>query len=63
MGAESERVRKFGKLDEDDNGAGLGASHQARSTGVVADAILRQHGAVVSMGDVRRAGIPSGGNP
>jgi hypothetical protein len=35
-----------------ENGAGLGASHQTGWTGIVADAILRSHGAVESIGGV-----------
>jgi hypothetical protein len=61
MGAESERVKSFGNLEDglfneyfhSDNG-GLGASHQTGWTGIVADAILRFHGAVESIGDVLR---------
>ena len=44
----------FNEYFHGDNGAGLGASHQTGWTGVVADAIRRQHGAVVSVGDVLR---------
>jgi Glycosyl hydrolase family 63 C-terminal domain len=37
-----------------DNGAGLGASHQTGWTGLVADLVRRNHGAVPALGDVLR---------
>ena len=50
-----------------DNAAGLGATHQTGWTGIVADVIRRQHGAVPSIGDVIRmlgerpsTGMPAG---
>jgi hypothetical protein len=47
----------FNEYFHGDNGAGLGASHQTGWTGVVADAIRRQHGAVASVGDVLRGDL------
>ena len=47
----------FNEYFHGDNGAGLGASHQTGWTGVVADPIRRQHGAVVSVGDVLRGDL------
>jgi hypothetical protein len=44
----------FNEYFHGDNGAGLGASHQTGWTGVVADLIRRQHGTVLSIGDVLR---------
>ena len=44
----------FNEYFHGDNGAGLGASHQTGWTGIVADAVLRVHGAVESIGDVLR---------
>ncbi len=44
----------FNEYFHGDNGAGLGASHQTGWTGIVADAILRSHGAVEPLGDVIR---------
>jgi Mannosylglycerate hydrolase MGH1-like glycoside hydrolase domain len=44
----------FNEYFHGDNGAGLGASHQTGWTGIVADAILRFHGAVGSVGDAVR---------
>ena len=44
----------FNEYFHGDNGAGLGASHQTGWTGIVADAILRRHGAVEPLGDVIR---------
>ena len=44
----------FNEYFHGDNGAGLGASHQTGWTGIVADAILRCHGAVEPLGDVIR---------
>jgi hypothetical protein len=41
-----------------DNGAGLGASHQTRWTGPIADVIRRRHGAVGSAGDMIRGLAP-----
>jgi hypothetical protein len=45
----------FSEYFHGDNGAGLGAAHQTGWTGLVADLIRRQHGAVPSIGDVLRA--------
>jgi hypothetical protein len=45
----------FSEYFHGDNGAGLGAAHQTGWTGVVADLIRRQHGAVSSIGDTLRA--------
>jgi hypothetical protein len=45
----------FSEYFHGDNGAGLGAAHQTGWTGVVADLIRRQHGAVSSIGDALRA--------
>jgi hypothetical protein len=50
----------FNEYFHGDNGAGLGASHQTGWTGIVADAIRRQHGAVESIGDVLRSGMALG---
>jgi hypothetical protein len=69
MGAESERVAGFGRLQHDpawkdnivfseyfhgDNAAGIGAAHQTGWTGVIADMIRRRHGAIRDVGDVIR---------
>jgi hypothetical protein len=48
----------FSEYFHGDNGAGLGAAHQTGWTGVVADLIRRQHGAVPTIGDVLRAVPP-----
>jgi hypothetical protein len=53
----------FNEYFHGDNGAGLGASHQTGWTGVVADAIRRQHGDVASVGDVLRALADRKGQP
>jgi hypothetical protein len=45
----------FNEYFHGDNGAGLGAAHQTGWTGVVADLIRRQHGAVPTIGDALRA--------
>ena len=45
----------FNEYFHGDNGAGLGAAHQTGWTGLVADLIRRQHGAVPSIGDALRA--------
>jgi hypothetical protein len=42
----------FNEYFHGDNGAGLGASHQTGWTGIVADAIRRRHGTVVSVGEL-----------
>jgi hypothetical protein len=47
----------FNEYFHGDDGAGLGASHQTGWTGVVADAIRRQHGEVASVGDVLRGDV------
>lgn len=44
----------FSEYFHGDNGAGLGASHQTGWTGLIADVILRRHGAVRPLGDVLR---------
>ena len=44
----------FSEYFHGDDGAGLGASHQTGWTGIVADLILRNHGAVEPLGDVIR---------
>jgi hypothetical protein len=44
----------FSEYFHGDNGAALGAFHQTGWTGLVADLILRRHGAVRSLGDVLR---------
>jgi hypothetical protein len=69
MGAKSERVAGFGRLQPDpawkdnivfseyfhgDNAAGIGSAHQTGWTGVIADMIRRRHGAIRDVGDVIR---------
>jgi hypothetical protein len=69
MGAESERVAGFGRLQHDpawkdnivfseyfhgDNAAGIGAAHETGWTGVIADMIRRRDGAIRDVGDVIR---------
>ncbi len=44
----------FSEYFEGDNGAAIGAFHQTGWTGLIADVILRRHGAVKSIGDVVR---------
>jgi len=44
----------FSEYFHGDNGAAIGAFHQTGWTGVVADLILRRHGAVKAIGDVVR---------
>ena len=44
----------FSEYFHGDNGAAIGAFHQTGWTGLVADLILRRHGAVRSVGDVLR---------
>ena len=44
----------FSEYFEGDNGAAIGAFHQTGWTGLIADVILRRHGAVKSVGDVVR---------
>jgi len=44
----------FSEYFHGDNGAAIGASHQTGWTGLIADVILRRHGAVKSVGDVLR---------
>jgi hypothetical protein len=44
----------FNEYFHGDNGAGLGASHQTGWTGIVADAIRRRHGDVLSVGELFR---------
>jgi hypothetical protein len=53
----------FNEYFHGDNGAGLGAAHQTGWTGLVADLIRRQHGAVPSIGDALRAPGPDGSRP
>jgi hypothetical protein len=44
----------FSEYFHGDNGAAIGAFHQTGWTGLIADVILRRHGAVKSVGDVAR---------
>jgi hypothetical protein len=44
----------FSEYFHGDNGAALGAFHQTGWTGLIADVILRRHGAVPAIGDVLR---------
>ena len=44
----------FSEYFHGDNGAAIGAFHQTGWTGLIADVILRRHGAVKSVGDVLR---------
>jgi hypothetical protein len=44
----------FSEYFHGDNGAAIGAFHQTGWTGLIADVILRRHGAVKSIGDVVR---------
>ena len=44
----------FSEYFHGDNGAAIGAFHQTGWTGLIADLILRRHGAVRSLGDVLR---------
>ena len=44
----------FSEYFHGDNGAAIGAFHQTGWTGLIADVILRRHGAVRSLGDVLR---------
>ncbi len=44
----------FSEYFHGDNGAAIGAFHQTGWTGLIADVILRRHGAVQSIGDVAR---------
>jgi len=44
----------FSEYFEGDNGAAIGAFHQTGWTGLIADVILRRHGAIKSVGDVAR---------
>jgi len=44
----------FSEYFHGDNGAALGAFHQTGWTGLIADVILRRHGAVRAIGDVLR---------
>jgi hypothetical protein len=43
---------EFSEYFHGDNAAGLGGAHQTEWTGIVADVIRRQRGAVPSIGDV-----------
>ena len=44
----------FSEYFHGDNGAAIGAFHQTGWTGLIADVILRRHGAVPALGDVLR---------
>jgi hypothetical protein len=44
----------FSEYFHGDNGAAIGAFHQTGWTGLIADVILRRHGAVRALGDVPR---------
>ena len=44
----------FSEYFHGDNGAAIGAFHQTGWTGLIADLILRRHGAVPALGDVLR---------
>ena len=44
----------FSEYFHGDNGAAIGAFHQTGWTGLIADVILRRHGAVRALGDVLR---------
>jgi hypothetical protein len=44
----------FSEYFHGDNGAAIGAFHQTGWTGLIADVILRRHGAVPALGDVMR---------
>ena len=44
----------FGEYFHGDNGAAIEAFHQIGWTGLIADLILRRHGAVRALGDVLR---------
>jgi mannosylglycerate hydrolase MGH1-like protein/glycosyl hydrolase family 63 len=44
----------FSEYFHGDNGAAIGAFHQTGWTGLIADIILRRHGAVKSLGDIAR---------
>ena len=44
----------FSEYFHGDNGAAIGAFHQTGWTGLIADVILRRHGAVRSVGDIAR---------
>jgi hypothetical protein len=50
----------FSEYFHGDNGAAIGAFHQTGWTGLIADVILRRHGAVRHLGDVLR---DPGGRP
>jgi hypothetical protein len=44
----------FSEYFHGDNGAAIGAFHQTGWTGLIADVILRRHGAAPAVGDVLR---------
>ncbi len=44
----------FSEYFHGDNGAAIGAFHQTGWTGLIADVVLRRHGAVRAIGDVVR---------
>jgi hypothetical protein len=48
----------FSEYFHGDNGAAIGAFHQTGWTGLIADVILRRHGAVRALGDVLRDQAP-----
>jgi Glycosyl hydrolase family 63 C-terminal domain len=48
----------FSEYFHGDNGAAIGAFHQTGWTGLIADLILRRHGAVRPLGDILRAVAP-----
>ena len=53
----------FGEYFHGDNGAAIGAFHQTGCTGLIADLILRRHGAVRALGEVLRDLAPQVGWP
>jgi hypothetical protein len=53
----------FSEYFHGDNGAAIGAFHQTGWTGLIADLILRRHGAVESLGDVVRGLSTKAGGP
>ena len=50
----------FSEYFHGDNGAAIGAFHQTGWTGLIADVILRRHGAVRPLGDVLRDAVRKG---
>jgi hypothetical protein len=53
----------FSEYFHGDNGAAIGAFHQTGWTGLIADVILRRHGAVRALGDVLRDAPAKGAQP